>query len=953
MGGIVAAKCEAFISYGRADSAATAVVLHHAIERFAKRWNQLRAVRVFRDDDSMSANAGLWSTIESALEQSRYFILIASPAAAASSYVDRETAWWLQHKSAHTVLVALHRGELHWLESQRRFLPGSALPPSLLAAFAEEPRWTDLRWVQDDDHHLASDPRLASAVADLAAPIHGTDRDELFGENVAQHRRARRLARSAIAGLVGLLVASIVLATVALWQRNDVLRQARSLLARQLSTTAVGLLDTDLRTAGQLAAEAFLTEDTAVSRATLTQAMLASPHLDHFIPLGGEITAMSASGDGRVVVAALSDGRVISSAVMGSPAVRCTTEGGIAELRVDRSGDTVVALGAAGVTVCPPNATPYKLKAPSGAVPRAVAVSPGGRSVAITFTFLNDRTTGLIEVFAAGSTEAALSVDDPLYNAGGDYQHLSDALAFHSETQLALISQNSFWCGLDLESRQLSENGGVKSWEPNRYVYRGTDRGDFMMRSATTNGDGVAIWRMDDRELSAEPPLLASVRMTEVRRMTMNDTGSYVLVDDPTGLFLARTYRRGQPAAERLATRLPGVAATSGMQFLANTGMFATSSGSAIAIWRIDTHGRNVHTENLHRRATCTSDPYPDDCRSSTMVLSPTGTRVAVVDNQRPRLELLPGPGQTGPRTSTDLPDARFFPVWTDDDHVLLVTNDESAAQTKRPATVPTVRLDTESAILAAQAVSTTKLLVVLADGTIQWVNSETGEPERSYRVPIRVDSDYPLDGSAFSHDHTRLVLWRTATYSVADDTVGPGQVWVVDPMSGEIQATIDHTGQVVSAAVDSDTLAIQYGDNRVDLIADNGTGAVLHLRMTGDNPGSFVGQRTPIVTGLGLFAIPLEHSIQLVDTRGQTVAIIPTEDESTTIPHSYALSTDGDALLIGYYGTTRSTALVASIQLDPEEQIRSICKASAGPIDLAQWDRLVGVVRPQSRACE
>ena len=76
---------KAFISYSRAASQPLAVDLQNGLERFAKPWYRLRAMRVFRDDTSMAANTALWSTIETGLKQAEWFILLAIPASASSS----------------------------------------------------------------------------------------------------------------------------------------------------------------------------------------------------------------------------------------------------------------------------------------------------------------------------------------------------------------------------------------------------------------------------------------------------------------------------------------------------------------------------------------------------------------------------------------------------------------------------------------------------------------------------------------------------------------------------------------------------------------------------------------------------------------------------------------------------------------------------------------------------
>ena len=55
---------DAFISYSHAKDRPVAVALQQGLHRLAKRWYQVRALRVFRDDTSLSANPNLWRAIE-------------------------------------------------------------------------------------------------------------------------------------------------------------------------------------------------------------------------------------------------------------------------------------------------------------------------------------------------------------------------------------------------------------------------------------------------------------------------------------------------------------------------------------------------------------------------------------------------------------------------------------------------------------------------------------------------------------------------------------------------------------------------------------------------------------------------------------------------------------------------------------------------------------------------
>lgn len=158
---------DGFISYSHALDGTLAPALQHGLERFAKPWYRPRALRLFRDTASLSANPGSWSSIEQALASSRWLALMASPEAARSVWVDRELAWWLENRSVDRVLIVLTGGDLVWDERSGRLdrEKTTALPPALRDALAEEPRWVDLRWLHDAVQVAQTNPRLRDAVA--------------------------------------------------------------------------------------------------------------------------------------------------------------------------------------------------------------------------------------------------------------------------------------------------------------------------------------------------------------------------------------------------------------------------------------------------------------------------------------------------------------------------------------------------------------------------------------------------------------------------------------------------------------------------------------------------------------------------------------------------------------------------------------------------------------------
>jgi WD40 repeat protein len=220
---------DAFLSYSHAVDGKLAPALQRGLQRFAKPWYRPRALRIFRDETSLAADPGLWSSIAEALEQSRYLILLASPNAAASVWVAREVEYWCSRKPIQNLLLVLTAGELQWSSDDGDFdrARTSAVPPSLYGVLGEEPRHVDLRWAQSVDQLSLSHPRFRDAVAELAAPLHGVRKEEIAGEEVRQHRRTVRVTRAVALILVVLTAAAVVLAVSAMSARNEAVTQRR------------------------------------------------------------------------------------------------------------------------------------------------------------------------------------------------------------------------------------------------------------------------------------------------------------------------------------------------------------------------------------------------------------------------------------------------------------------------------------------------------------------------------------------------------------------------------------------------------------------------------------------------------------------------------------------------------------------------------------------------------
>lgn len=229
---------DAFISYSHAKDKPIAAALQSVIQQLGKPWYRRRALRVFRDDTSLSATPHLWPTIEQALESSRYLILFASPEAASSKWVDDEVAYWIKHKSVDTLLIALTDGTLAWDPALGDFPrpAGVPLPPALEGCFPNEPLWIDLTAYRDRAD--PSDVRFLDLGANFAATIRGVPKEDLLSQEVREQRRKLTLAWSAAGALLVLLAVAIYQKRMAEQQRD---RAEKTLTAATQSANALVL----------------------------------------------------------------------------------------------------------------------------------------------------------------------------------------------------------------------------------------------------------------------------------------------------------------------------------------------------------------------------------------------------------------------------------------------------------------------------------------------------------------------------------------------------------------------------------------------------------------------------------------------------------------------------------------------------------------------------------------
>ena len=114
---------DAFLSYSHHEGA-VATGIQKGLHRIGRRVGRLNALRVFRDSTDMAANPDLWGKVTEAMDRSRYLVVVLSPRAAASEWVNKEVAYWLERRGPEQLLIVLAEGQLHWDDATQRFDPG-------------------------------------------------------------------------------------------------------------------------------------------------------------------------------------------------------------------------------------------------------------------------------------------------------------------------------------------------------------------------------------------------------------------------------------------------------------------------------------------------------------------------------------------------------------------------------------------------------------------------------------------------------------------------------------------------------------------------------------------------------------------------------------------------------------------------------------------------------------
>lgn len=359
--GFPSARYAAFISYSHAVDGKLAPKLQKALNRFAKPFYARSRIRIFRDKTSLSVTPALWPAIEEALGDSQYFILLASPAAAQSPWVQKEVTYWLQQRGSQTLFITLTEGEIAWDDQTGDFdwSRTTALPAVLRQQYTNVPFYLDLRNLRKTADLSHRNPEFRDVVARLAAKLHNRPLDEMYGEDVRSHRTFVRVVWAAIA-LLSVLTVIAVTQSIRETRSRKLAEQRRVVsLTQALAAHAdrESRDDGDLERAALLARQAYLFNlKTDGSRVAQVDAALRSvvnrSNFGVWLPREGKAPgALALSRDGRWLALAEAGAVRVWDRLAPGTAPRDLPHdvGDIRSLLFEPGGGALIAVGSRGL----------------------------------------------------------------------------------------------------------------------------------------------------------------------------------------------------------------------------------------------------------------------------------------------------------------------------------------------------------------------------------------------------------------------------------------------------------------------------------------------------------------------------------------------------------------------------------------------------------------------------
>ena len=173
-----AARFDVFISYSHDDEQ-----IAERLSRRIRRYKAPRAIerprrplRVFRDVERLTAHPELGDALDERIDQAANLMVLCSPAAAASEYVDQEIKTFIEQKGVTAVTLVLVDGA-----------PADSFAPAIKSTY-EEPLYIDLRL---GGGFFQARRRFREESLRIIAALLGVDYADLNREDERRRKRLR------------------------------------------------------------------------------------------------------------------------------------------------------------------------------------------------------------------------------------------------------------------------------------------------------------------------------------------------------------------------------------------------------------------------------------------------------------------------------------------------------------------------------------------------------------------------------------------------------------------------------------------------------------------------------------------------------------------------------------------------------------------------------------------
>ena len=932
------ADYKAFISYSREEDRKLGPRLQREVERYASKWYQLRAFRIFLDTRSLTKGPRLWPSIYRAMERSEWLVLLASRAAAESEGVDKEVEWWLgQEDKAGKLLIVDTEGRLEWNDTPGCFADEDALPAALRGVIREAPNLVEVPETSEDIAD-SSDDEFKLVTIDVAAALREIDKDLLMQREERERKIRTWFVRVTISILSILLVVAVGATVLALQERSKADERANLALSRQVATASEAASGADLDAAMLLAVQGFRVDPNPATRAALFKADTASPDLVRFLHADAAVTALVGSRKGGFVIAGLADGSVVRWGRDGArPRLLMKLSRKVVSLATDEDGSVIAASDRAKGMLWREGQRVAELPVARGTHCDAVGLSPLGRTVVYGAAPAGEVGTGIgtITVAPAGRPADGIRHPDPIDATTIAVQSDRRALLFGPPS----IARESFshW------SRHSTTEPGFGA-----HTYSSAVSADGRFITDTNGATPIPIWRTRGSFTpTTEADAYAEAPLAEQGAMAMSPDGKFIAVVGPGEIYVTPKVESGQDPRLQSLQENPGPTPISltgeeaeEVAFVDDSHLLS-SAGREIAVWDTDQVDRLAETEKVPLEFGC------EECGPPQLSVSPNGKRLAIRNGSNSFVEIqaLRG-GHRSVLPNSEIEFSYGGPIWRGDGGVVAFPIWSAAGSSTpshpQPSELPSyVRLwstgnGSDRELTDGRGPGGRTAITVDEEGEVFRQDALTGNVLDSFQTRGgRLDSE-PDTSAAISPSGRLLATAREDEVRVVRLPRATVVTHFTTPESPSLTYIAGH-------------LLVESGEG--ELQVRNETGTTVQSTLAGQKVAGWLAASPTVdlvARSLTDGAISLEEL-----SSGARIASLTTPGGSLFLKTGIAFTPDGKTL-VSLTETTSETgvAILVRRNISDSALIQTACAAAGHDLDPTEWRTLVGTTPPPDLHC-